>query len=77
MLLKFLSPSLSAVSFDAEDAEIAGMQRAALEKVGRPIGPYDLLIAGQALRRNWTLVTANVSEFSRIKGLTWEDWSRG
>ena len=75
MLLEFASTSLSIIAFDAEDAEMAGMQRAALEKVGRPIGPYDLLIAGQALRHNWTLVTANVSEFSRIKGLNWEDWS--
>jgi tRNA(fMet)-specific endonuclease VapC len=42
------------------------MQGAALEKTGRPIGRYDLIIAAQALRRNWILVTANVSEFPRI-----------
>jgi predicted nucleic acid-binding protein len=37
---------------------------------------FDLLIAGQALRHRITLVTANVREFSRVKGLSWEDWGR-
>jgi predicted nucleic acid-binding protein len=37
---------------------------------------YDLLIAGQALRREFTLVTANVTEFARVKGLAWQDWSK-
>jgi tRNA(fMet)-specific endonuclease VapC len=40
-----------------------------------PIGPYDLLIAAQALQRRATLVTANVSEFARVTGLGWQDWS--
>ena len=44
--------------------------------IGRPIGQYDLLIAGQALRHKMTLVTANVKEFGRIKDLSWEDWSK-
>jgi len=39
-------------------------------------GAYDLLIAGQALARELTLVTANVSEFSRVKGLAWQDWAK-
>ena len=50
--------------------------RAALEASGKPIGAYDLLIAGQALARQLTLVTANVSEFSRVKGLSWQDWAK-
>jgi len=36
-----------------------------------------VLIAGQALRHQLTLVTSNVREFSRIKGLEWEDWAKG
>ena len=36
------------------------------------IGAYDLLIAGQALRRNLILVTANLSEFRRVQGLVWQ-----
>jgi tRNA(fMet)-specific endonuclease VapC len=46
-----------------------------LEKLARPIGAYDLLIAAQALRHSLTLVTANVSEFSRVTGLAWQDWA--
>jgi tRNA(fMet)-specific endonuclease VapC len=49
--------------------------RAALEKSGTPIGPYDLLIAGQALARGLTVVTANVGEFGRVPGLETVDWT--
>jgi tRNA(fMet)-specific endonuclease VapC len=67
---------LSKVPFDEEDAAVAGAIRAELEGNGRPIGAYDYLIAGQALRRNWTLVTANEREFQRVKGLKIENWAR-
>jgi tRNA(fMet)-specific endonuclease VapC len=70
-----LSGDLDLVDFDDEDAQTAGSVRAALEKAGTPIGAYDLLIAGQALRRGLTVVTANTSEFSRVSGLNWEDWT--
>jgi tRNA(fMet)-specific endonuclease VapC len=71
----FLSGVIDVASFDREDAAIAGDLRATLEKAGAPIGPFDLLIAAQALRLRATLVTANVSEFARIEGLRWQDWS--
>ncbi len=60
---------------DDEDARVAGSIRAAMETKGKPIGAYDTLIAGQALARQLILVTANVSEFARVKGLTWQDWA--
>ena len=63
------------VPFDASDARAAGAIRSELEAVGRPIGPYDLLIAGQARARGLTLVTANSDEFLRVKDLDCEDWS--
>ncbi len=69
-----LSGDLDLLDFDDEDAQTAGRVRAALEKIGTPIGAYDLMIAGQALRRGLTVVTANTSEFSRVAGLSWEDW---
>ena len=75
-LLSFLSTPIQVIAFDEEDAKAAGAQRAALQAVGRPIGAYDLLIAGQALRYGWTLVTANVSEFARVRGLSWVDWAK-
>ena len=71
----FFAGPINLLAFDDEDARSAGEVRAALESVGTPIGAYDLLIAGQALRRGSTLVTANVSEFARVAGLTWEDWA--
>ena len=71
----FLAGALSVVGFDEEDAAAAGDLRATLARAGTPIGPYDLLIAAQALRRKATLVTANVSEFARVSGLVWQDWS--
>jgi tRNA(fMet)-specific endonuclease VapC len=70
-----LAQGLEVLPFDREDAASAGEVRAALETAGTPIGPYDLLIAGQALRRGLTLVTANVREFARVPALSWEDWA--
>lgn len=70
-----LSGDLDLLDFDDEDARTAGQIRAALEKAGTTIGPYALLIAGQALRRGLIVVTANTSEFSRVMGLNWEDWT--
>lgn len=71
-----LSSPVVALPFDSEDARASGSIRAALQAAGRPIGAYDYLIAGQALARQLTLVTANVSEFSRVKGLSWQDWAK-
>ena len=65
---------LSVVEFDREDARQAGEIRAALAATGTPIGPYDVLIAGQARARDLILITRNVSEFSRVSGLRVEDW---
>ncbi len=62
------------VDFNSEDAKAAGEVRAALVIAGTPIGPYDILIAGQALARNLTLITHNTREFSRVNGLRIEDW---
>ncbi len=75
-LSAFLAGPVGVIAFDEEDARVAGALRATLEAAGRPIGAYDLLIAAQAVRRDLTLVTANVSEFRRVKGLVWQDWAR-
>ena len=65
---------LEVLGFDKEDAQAAGKVRAMLAESGTPIGPYDVLIAGQALARGLVLVTHNVGEFSRVAGLQVEDW---
>jgi len=75
-LRAFLAGNISIVHFEEEDAGIAGDLRAELERSGTPIGPYDLLIAAQALRAGTILVTANVTEFRRVRGLVWEDWTQ-
>jgi tRNA(fMet)-specific endonuclease VapC len=59
------------------DARAAGALRAGLKRRGRPIGPYDVLIAGCALARGLVLVTSNVGEFSRVTGLVVENWRDG
>jgi tRNA(fMet)-specific endonuclease VapC len=61
--------------FDEDDARAAGTVRAELESAGRPVGAYDVLLAGQARRRGATLVTSNTKEFARVHGLKWEDWA--
>jgi tRNA(fMet)-specific endonuclease VapC len=75
-LRTFFSGPIVLMNFEEEDAKTAGAVRASLEVAGRPIGAYDLLMAGQALRSKVTLVTANAREFSRVKGLDWEDWGK-
>src|SRR6266852_4676735 len=72
----FFAGPVQLLAFEGEDAKRAGEIRAELEKKGKPIGAYDVLMAGQALRFKMTLVTANVKEFGRVKGLDWEEWGK-
>jgi tRNA(fMet)-specific endonuclease VapC len=72
----FLAGPILMLPFEDADVRVGGLVRAALEAVDKPIGAYDLLMAGQALRHHLTLVTANISEFSRVKGLVWQDWAK-
>lgn len=66
---------LPVLPFSEDDARAAAEIRAVLRRAGTPIGPYDLLIAGQALARNMVLVTHNTREFGRVNGLSLEDWT--
>lgn len=62
------------IEFDREDARQAGQIRAFLSASGLGIGPYDVLIAGQAVARDIVLVTHNTQEFARVPRLRIEDW---
>jgi len=62
------------LEFDKEDSRKAGEIRAMLAISGTPIGAYDVLIAGQAMARDLTLITRNTKEFSRVSGLELDDW---
>jgi tRNA(fMet)-specific endonuclease VapC len=55
------------------DAEYGGI-RAELEATGQSIGPNDLLITAHAQALGATIVTADVAEFRRVRGLTVENW---
>ena len=70
-----LAPFTS-VSFDDTDAVEYARIRHELETVGLVIGPYDLQIAAICVRHGFTLVTSNVGEFSRVRGLVLENWLR-
>jgi len=74
--LRLLFTDLEILDLDKEDARAAGEIRAELARRGTPIGPYDLLIAGQAMARGLPLVSNNTAEFQRIAGLRLEDWTR-
>ncbi|NEQ68410.1 MAG: type II toxin-antitoxin system VapC family toxin [Symploca sp. SIO2D2] len=69
----FFSQYIS-LPFDGNAAAIYGQIRTNLERLGTPIGPYDLQIAAIALANNLTLVTHNINEFSRVEQLKIEDW---
>ena len=76
--LKLLETFLSiyaVASFDASASFHYGHLRATLEHAGQTIGGNDLLIAATALANKAVLVTNNVREFSRIEGLSIEDWT--
>jgi tRNA(fMet)-specific endonuclease VapC len=75
-VIQALLKDLRELPFQHEDARAAAAVRAALAKRGTPIGPYDVMIGGSALRHGLTLVTSNSNEFQRISGLTVEDWRR-
>lgn len=67
---------ISPLDFDLESAAAYGRLRARLEAKETPIGPNDMLIAAQALARNLVVVTDNVGEFRRVRGLKVENWGR-
>jgi tRNA(fMet)-specific endonuclease VapC len=73
-MIRSLLQDLEELPFAHEDAHAAAAVRAALAKRGTPIGPYDVMIGGTALRHGLVLVTSNAREFERVSGLSLEDW---
>jgi len=71
----FLRP-LTILEFVSSDAVTYAQVRAKLERVGTPIGPFDTLIAAQAVARKLTLISNNEKEFGRVAGLAIENWVR-
>lgn len=64
------------LAFDAVQAPARyGDVRHELESLGLPIGAMDLLLAAHALSIPATVVTNNTAHFSRVDGLSVENWS--
>lgn len=69
-----LVAEIERLDFDLRAAAAYGRERVRLEAAGKPIGPDDMLIAAHALSRRLVLVTDNLGEFRRVKGLKVESW---
>src|SRR5262245_53786461 len=72
--LNLLLRTIQLLPFDADAARASAEVRAQLERRGNGIGPIDTLIAGTAIANSAVLVTRNVKEFSRVRGLRTVDW---
>ena len=67
--------SLEVLDYDSAAATHTGQIRAELARQGRPVGPFDQMIAGHARSRGLIVVTNNTREFERVAGIRLEDWS--
>ena len=65
---------IDVLPFDIPGDAQYGAIRSRLEAIGKPIGGNDLLIAAHASAVQATVVTANGSEFKRVRGLKVENW---
>jgi tRNA(fMet)-specific endonuclease VapC len=65
---------LEVAPFEDHASEHFGQLRAELYRIGKPIGPYDMMIAGHARSMGLILVTNNMKEFERVPGLRVENW---
>lgn len=72
-LTEFLGP-LEVLDFPAAASTTYGEIRARLQRSGKPIGSYDLLLAAHASHDNLILVTNNIREFARVPDLRTENW---
>jgi len=72
--LSSLLDAIKVLPFSIEEAKSSAKIRAQLEKMGTPIGPLDVLIAGTAMANRAVLVSHNSAEFERVYGLRTEDW---
>lgn len=72
--LAHIKTQVSWVDFDEKSAQATAQIRVALERIGKPIGCYDVQIAGMGLANDLVVVTHNVGEFGRVNGLKMEDW---
>jgi tRNA(fMet)-specific endonuclease VapC len=73
-VIEGFSARLDVLPYDDNAAIHTGQIRAELAKRGKPIGPYDQMIAGHARSKGLILVTNNMKEFKRVPGLRLDNW---
>jgi tRNA(fMet)-specific endonuclease VapC len=71
---KRILSKLTVMNFGYKESLKAAEVLAHLYSIGQPIGVEDVIIASIALSNGLTVVTANTKHFSRIPGLTVENW---
>jgi tRNA(fMet)-specific endonuclease VapC len=72
--IEMMIAQLDVLPFGMTEANHFGRIRSELYRIGQPIGPYDMMIAGHARATGMILVTNNEKEFARVKGLLLENW---
>lgn len=72
--LSHIKNQVNWIDFDEKSAQATAQIRVALERIGKPIGCYDVQIAGMGLANDLVVVTHNVVKFGRVNGLKMEDW---
>lgn len=65
---------LEVLPYDNDAAAHTGQLRAELKKIGRPIGPYDEMIAGHARSLGLIVVTNNIKQFEQVPGIRLTNW---
>ena len=73
--LTLLLAGIEIMDFDSSAAESYGKIRAELEKMGKPIGPLDMMIAGHAETLGYTVVTNNTTDFMSVSGMKLKNWA--
>ena len=73
-ILEGMFARLDVLAFDTQAAAHFGQLRAELYSKGKPIGPYDMMIAGHARAMGLIMITNNLREFQRVPGLRVENW---
>ena len=72
--IEAMAARLEILPLNEQAANHFGQIRAELYRVGQPIGPYDMMIAGHARALGLVLITNNAKELERVPGLRIEDW---
>jgi tRNA(fMet)-specific endonuclease VapC len=74
--IKTIENTFEIIPVSRELVEIFGVLKSGLEKIGKPLNDFDLILASTAMSHNLTIVTHNEKHFGRIDGLRVENWSR-